>query len=329
MLPATRPAPPAEHPAPALHSRLTHRALRPAGAAEPRVLSLEGPVGAGKTTLIDRVRAAAAARGLRVVYIPEPVEEWERVGALQRFYAGCQARADGRVESPEEAEERRAHAAYEFQTYTFTTRVEASLAEYEAAGAAGEAGAADLYITERTVLTDRHVFMELQRDLVGPQLMQMYERWWGLYDRLMPFDLGRALYLYLRPSVGACMARVARRARGGEVAEDGAAPPDNKGAGGVTAAYQQRLLAAHDAFLLGGPAARAEFPAMPEPPFDRERSVLVVGGELADGDFSSGGAHCDAVVGAVLAKMAAHWPELAPTLLGAPTLASPPARATA
>ena len=309
-------APRAPHPsASAPASPLSRRALRPAGAPEPRAMSLEGPVGAGKTTLIRSVLAAVSARGLRAVYIPEPVEEWERVGALQRFYVGCQARADGRAETPEEAEERRAHAAYEFQTYTFTTRVEASLGAYEADAAA------DLYITERTVLTDRHVFMELQRDLVGPQLMEMYERWWGLYDRLMPFDLGRALYLYLRPSVGACMARVARRARGGEVAEEGAAraaEPDDKGAGGVSAAYQQRLLAAHDAFLIGEPGARSEFPEMPEPPFDRARSVLVVGGGLADGDFSEAGEHRDAVVGAVLAKMAAHWPELAPALLGAP-----------
>jgi deoxyadenosine/deoxycytidine kinase len=270
----------------------------PTGKA-PRVISIEGLIGGGKTSLIAGLTAELAARrpDLRVRYVPEPTEEWVRVGALQRFYASAENK-------------NRADAVYVFQTYTYVTRVKAMLQ------ALREAPDADILLTERTVLTDRHVFMGVQKELVGAELMTMYAAWCDLFAELLaPLDLSGALYVYLRPSVEACMSRVRQRARMGEIeaVRDGAAEARGApaeaparaplGAGGVSEEYQRCLLCAHDAFLLGSGAPL-------EVPFDRKKQVMLVDGELADADFRGPCEALSAIADKIIDKIFAIWPEL-------------------
>ena len=120
--------------------------------ASTRVIVIEGEIGADKTTLISLLAAAFEARGLRVAVIPEPVSGWEHVGLLQEIYA-------------DQPPQRRAQSAYIFQTYAFVTRVKSP---QKVVGANPDA---DIYLLERSVMTDRFVFMELLRDLVGPSRM--------------------------------------------------------------------------------------------------------------------------------------------------------------
>jgi deoxyadenosine/deoxycytidine kinase len=280
-------------------SLLTQRTALPAGKA-PRVISIEGLIGGGKTSLIAGLMAELAARrpDLRVRYVPEPAEEWVQVGALQRFYASAENK-------------NRADAVYVFQTYTYVTRVKAMLQ------ALREAPGADILLTERTVLTDRHVFMGVQKELVGAELMAMYAAWCDLFAELLaPLDFSGALYVYLRPSVEACMSRVRQRARTGEIeaVRDGAAsareaPAETRaraplGAGGVSEEYQRCLLRAHDAFLLGSGAP------LPEVPFDRKKQVVLVDGELADADFRGPCEALSAIADKIIDKIFAIWPEL-------------------
>lgn len=263
----------------------------------PRVVSIEGLIGGGKTSLIASFMAELAARrpDLKVCYVPEPVKEWLQVGALQRFYASAE-------------KENRADAVYVFQTFTYVTRIKAVLQ------ALREAPDADILLTERTVLTDRHVFMGVQEELVGAELMAMYGAWCDLFAELLaPLDLSEALYVYLRPSVETCMARVQQRARAGEIeaARDGAAEaPARKplGAGGVSEGYQRTLLRAHDAFLLGAGGGDPGF--APEVPFDRKKQVVVVDGGLADADFRGPCAALSEIVDRISDKIFSAWPEL-------------------
>ena len=124
--------------------------------ASARIIVIDSKIGAGKTTLISLLAATFEARGLWVAVIPEPVSEWERIGLLQEFYA-------------DQPPKRRAQGAYIFQTYAFITRVESAQKVVTANPDA------DIYLVERSVLTDRFVFMELLRDLIGPSHMEMYE----------------------------------------------------------------------------------------------------------------------------------------------------------
>ena len=223
------------------------------------VIVFDGEIGAGKTTVIELVRRALVDRGHTVTVVTEPVEEWKQIGILQEFYT---------------ASDHRDLVTYDFQTYTFVTRV------FECIRCA-EQEPADVYLCERSVWTDRFVFMELQRELVGPMRMAMYERWWALWSRVMPFKPTKIVYL--KPTIANCMDRVATRARVGETggtADD--QDTDASASGGVSTAYQRFLRRAHEAYLEGKHAD--EFPSMPPRPFDTH-AVVVIDGALVDDDF--------------------------------------------
>lgn len=219
------------------------------------VVVLDGEIGAGKSEALGAVADSLRAHGRRVIVVPEPVAEWEEVGILAAFYADP------------------AHRAYEFQTYTFVTRVQA----LREACCCEEDGAdnshlqpGDYVVMERSPMTDRFVFMELQRDVVGPMRMAMYEKWWGEWVRLLPKALQEARWvsIYLKPTIEACMDRLEQRARAGET---------------VQQEYQQNLRSAHETFLQQG-SLRCSSSSM------LFSDVLVLEGPIADDDFRSGAA---------------------------------------
>lgn len=212
-------------------------------------ISIEGLIGAGKTTLIEQVVAALRARGKKVAYASEPVKTWEEVGALKLFY-----------KNPP-------RYAYTFQTFTYITRVKQIIKACQAVPDV------EILITERCPYTDRNIFMELQRAIVTKEEMVMYDMWCDFWLDYLPEDLregfkcGSARAIYLRPSIEACMARVTERARAGEVE-------------GVPEEYQLQLYEAHEAYLCG--KGRDKFPEMPPTPFS---DVRLVEGDRADHDF--------------------------------------------
>jgi len=239
--------------------------------AAPVVAVIDGEIGAGKTTLIKALRAHLTGLGLQVAVVPEPVDEWERSGILQEFYE-------------DKPPHLRKYVTYEFQIAVLASRVK------KAREVVKQLPSADVYLLERSVLTDRFVFMELQRELVGEMRMNLYEEWWDMWAVLMP--ILPTHMVYLKPAIGTCMERVAKRAREGEVgADDGTtadkSDTDASGRGGVSTAYQKRLRMAHENFLEG--LHSADFPGIPKRPFDLDKDVLVIGHELADDDFTRSG----------------------------------------
>jgi deoxyadenosine/deoxycytidine kinase len=210
----------------------------------PIVIALDGEIGAGKTTLIKLLASYFNSIGLKTVAVLEPVDDWKEKGILQEFY---------------QEKIRRDLVTYVFQTYTFVTRIEEILQAFD------NNPDAQIFILERTVMTDRYVFMENQRDVVEASrvaLMQMYEKWWKMWTRLMPFEITH--HIYLKPSLEECMTRVNSRAREGEVVKKEAAPDKAKGVGGVSREYQAILRETHEAFLQG--MHREKYPNMPETP---------------------------------------------------------------
>jgi deoxyadenosine/deoxycytidine kinase len=187
---------------------------------DPVVMVVDGEVGAGKSTLITHLVRGFAARGIKACAVPEPVDVWEDIGILKKFY------------DPDTSKETRGYLTY-------------------------------AYILERSIFTDRHVFMELQRKMVGPMLMRMYEDMWSMWSLLMPFKITNAVYL--KPSIKQCQRRVVSRARDGE---DDCGTGDEEARGGVSASYQKRLREAHEAWSWCGgrwPTPTSAAPG-PQPP---------------------------------------------------------------
>ena len=139
-------------------------------------------------------------------------------------------------------------------------------------------------------MTDRYVFMEMLRETVGPMRYAMYQTWYETWETINPLDFkgGRTRVVYLKPSIETCQRRVEKRCRAGELAPTGAK------ALLVEKNYQQRLRAAHEAFLQ--PAA-----AHPRP--FKASDVIVVDGDLAEKDFARAGPAADEIANHIITRL--------------------------
>lgn len=219
----------------------------------PLCISVEGEIGAGKTTAIEHVTEELRDRGYNVVVIPEPVEKWKQIGILEEFYNSV-------------GKEEEKHITYEFQTYTFVTRVEYTLKAFR------ENPDAEIFISERSIFSDRYVFVENLKQILGRVRMKMYEDWWSMWKEVLPKCFTESLkMIYLKPSINSCQERVNIRKRDGE----------DK----VSYEYQEGLRAVHEMFLQG---INEEQHDIPPRPFDINKDVFVVDREHADSDFVSG-----------------------------------------
>ena len=122
-----------------------------------QIIVVDGIIGAGKSVLCNLL----SQRIKNSVYIPEPVEEWKDIGILQEFYASLGTNAQK-------------YLSYEFQTYTFLTRVKKTIEYFE------KFPEAECFILERSIYTDK-LFIEMQKEIVGEMRMKMYYEWWNLW----------------------------------------------------------------------------------------------------------------------------------------------------
>lgn len=182
---------------------ITHRTDAP-----PKFIVIDGLIGAGKTTLINLLIAKYTKAGKRVHAIYEPVDVWQQVGALAEFYKDIPAKC------------------YEFQTFVYITRIQRVVNEVIAHSDA------EVYLLERSIFTDRYIFVELLRDLMGPVRMEMYDTWWNMWSSLL--DIKMTKWVLLDTSLTETMSRISSRARGEEH--------------GISLEYQTNLLAKHQQF---------------------------------------------------------------------------------
>lgn len=175
----------------------------------PRFITVDGLIGAGKTTLINLLIKKYTETGTRVHAIYEPVDVWQQVGALAEFYKDIPAKC------------------YEFQTFVYITRIQRVINEVIANPTA------DVYLLERSVFTDRYIFVELLRELLGPIRMEMYETWWNMWSSLL--DIKITKWVLLDTSLNESLNRISARARGEEH--------------GITTEYQTSLLEKHREFF--------------------------------------------------------------------------------
>jgi deoxyadenosine/deoxycytidine kinase len=177
----------------------------------PIIISLDGNIGAGKSTLLEILRLACPD----VAMVREPVDDWMKMigddgkNILELFYH----------DTP--------RYAYTFQHTTLMTRI-ANARE----AIAEHAGKDTVLISERSILTDRHVFAEMLRSqgTLNKLEWDLYVRWYDLLTEHMPV----AGIIYLTTSVPTCETRIKTRGRPGEV---------------IATDYLHDLHAAHEAWV--------------------------------------------------------------------------------
>lgn len=160
-----------------------------------KFIVIDGSIGAGKTTVItDVLIPILAARGIRAKVITEPVDLWKQVGILQEFYRDQK------------------RFSYEFQTFAYVTRIKECIKTYKEL----LTDPVDFVFMERSIFSDKHVFVKLLHDdgMIDAMHMAMYNEWWNMWNMLMPFTITGSVYI--RPTPEICEARCKKRARDGE-----------------------------------------------------------------------------------------------------------------
>lgn len=159
--------------------------------ANKKFIVIDGLISAGKTTLIQLLESRINKEtGLKAKAIYEPVDLWNTTGALKYFYEDIPARS------------------YEFQTYTYITRIARVIDELE------KSPDADVYLLERSIWTDRYIFMELLKEHVGDLRMTMYNQWCELWSFILPMRVDK--WVFLDTSLSESLRRIKIRNRDAE-----------------------------------------------------------------------------------------------------------------
>jgi deoxyadenosine/deoxycytidine kinase len=160
-----------------------------------KFIIVDGVIGAGKTTVISLIEKKINSDSkLKIKAIYEPVKLWNDTGALQYFYQDIQKNC------------------YEFQTYSYITRIESVIDEIY------NAQDADIYLLERSIWTDKYIFMALLKDYIGDMRMSMYNKWWDMWSYIMPMRVDK--WVLLDTSLEESLKRITSRNRDGESAVD-------------------------------------------------------------------------------------------------------------
>jgi deoxyadenosine/deoxycytidine kinase len=160
------------------------------------IISLDGNIGAGKSTLLAEIR-----NKLHDVHIvDEPVGQWtalknaEGKNLLELFY------------------EDKKRWSYTFQNCAILTRLKNIQDAVENLDATMKSP--QVIITERSVLTDKHVFAEMLYDAgdIDPLEWELYESWFNIFGKKHPVKA----IIYVSTSSSTSKDRIEFRKRQGE-----------------------------------------------------------------------------------------------------------------
>ena len=217
-----------------------------------KFIVIDGVIGAGKTTLIKLIQEDNNNNNnninhpFKIKAIYEPVDLWNKTGALQYFYKDIEKNC------------------YEFQTYTFITRIGRVIDEI------CENPDADIYIMERSIWTDRYIFMELLKETVGEMRMIMYKQWCDMWSYIMPMRVDK--WVLLDTSLDESLRRIEMRKRDGE--------------DGISIEYQTNLYKKHIEFY--------------EKLKNDGKPVIIIDSTLMDSNFIEDKSHLDNIIKEIL-----------------------------
>lgn len=161
----------------------------------PLIVSIEGNIGSGKSTIINALKATSTIEGVPVVYVDEPVRQWESIknkegkNMIELFYA-----------NPE-------RYSFAFQMMAYISRL-ALLKE------AVEANPNAVIITERCLKTDYNVFAKMlhEQGTLLDEEYAIYTNWFNAFSK--ESEISAIVYVYCHPEVS--YERCKKRQRTGE-----------------------------------------------------------------------------------------------------------------
>eukprot|EP00191_Tetraselmis_sp_GSL018_P003187 CAMPEP_0177603086 /NCGR_PEP_ID=MMETSP0419_2-20121207/15296_1 /TAXON_ID=582737 /ORGANISM="Tetraselmis sp., Strain GSL018" /LENGTH=483 /DNA_ID=CAMNT_0019096777 /DNA_START=206 /DNA_END=1657 /DNA_ORIENTATION=+ len=167
-------------------------------------LCVEGNIGVGKTTFLQKLIGKSLELQEVVEVVPEPVEKWQDVGAghvnlLDLFYQDQK------------------RYAYTFQHYVFVTRM---LQERDSRARLQSAGQGKtLRLLERSVFSDRMVFVRAVHEAkcMSDAELSVYDSWFSPMLQAIP-TLVPDGFIYLRADPRTCLSRMLGRSRAEESA---------------------------------------------------------------------------------------------------------------
>ena len=161
-----------------------------------KLFSIEGNIGSGKSTFIHNLKKQLKhIYGIPVIYVLEPVEEWEKIQSkdgknmIELFYADQKK------------------YAFSFQMMAYITRLvylKNEVKKYPKC----------ILISERSLFADYHVFAKMLYESgdISHENFEIYNRWFNEF--LEDITITGIIYLKIDPDV--CFERCATRARKGE-----------------------------------------------------------------------------------------------------------------
>ena len=161
-----------------------------------KLFSIEGNIGSGKSTFIAKLKEELKhIDGIPVVYVPEPVEEWESIQSvdgrnmIELFYADSK------------------QYAFAFQMMAYITRLaylKREMKKYPDC----------ILISERSLLADYYVFARMLYDSgdISQEQFEIYKRWFNEFLE----DVVMTGIIYLKTDPQVCFERCTSRARKGE-----------------------------------------------------------------------------------------------------------------
>ena len=160
------------------------------------IISVEGNIGSGKSTLVDNLKRHLSNKEINYVFVQEPVDIWSTITdkegepILTKFYR-------------------------DQERYSFSFQMMAYISRLSILRKAVKANPDSVIITERCVHTDRNVFAQMlyDDDKILETDYQIYLRWFDEFIEDVPI-YG---FVYLQTSPETSFSRVQKRAREGEV----------------------------------------------------------------------------------------------------------------
>lgn len=166
------------------------------------ILSIEGNIGTGKSTIIENLKKYNTDK--KIYFVPEPIDIWETIvdspidsgqsgkTILELFYTNNK------------------QFAFSFQMMAYISRV------YKLKEAIKN-NPESIIITERSILTDRHVFAKMLYDNgdISNVDYRIYLEWFDYFIKEIP--ISGIIHMHSNPET--CMKRIKKRNRTGEVME--------------------------------------------------------------------------------------------------------------
>ena len=165
---------------------------------KPILVSIEGNIGAGKSSFLTALKSSIGDNllGRQVIFLQEPVDEWSEVKdeddvtILEKFYA-------------------------DQKKYAFSFQMMAYISRLALLKKTRDENPDAIIVTERSLYTDRYVFAKMlyeTRDIEEVNY-KIYLKWFDCFVKDYPID--KVIYVNTPPPT--CLTRIIQRSRNAEV----------------------------------------------------------------------------------------------------------------